>query len=154
MKFRDLIFLVIGGLLVISGMVLNSVLVTDADAQSGGLDMDFGNITCQSIAIVDKNGKWRGSFGLARGDATFVIYGDDGKTEVAYLGKNLRNDGEVMFQLISKSKTDKRKVSLGIDEKGGRFDVYNKMGEAVIMGTVGSDGGGIVGTYDKFGYRK
>lgn len=26
--------------------------------------------------------------------------------------------------------------------------------KAVVMGTVGGDGGGLVGTYDKFGYVK
>ena len=35
MKIRDLFFLVIGGLLVVFGMVLNSVLVTDANADNG-----------------------------------------------------------------------------------------------------------------------
>ena len=33
MKLRDMMFLVIGGLLVISGMVLNSLLSGNADAQ-------------------------------------------------------------------------------------------------------------------------
>ena len=34
MKIRDAVFLVIGGLLVISGMVLNTLISGDADAQT------------------------------------------------------------------------------------------------------------------------
>ena len=60
MKIRDLVFLIIGGLLVISGMVLNSVLVTDANADKGSIDTKFGKITCREIIIEDENGKKRG----------------------------------------------------------------------------------------------
>ena len=51
MKIRDFFFLVIGGLLVVFGMVLNSVLVTDANADKGSIDTKFGKITCQEIII-------------------------------------------------------------------------------------------------------
>ena len=36
MKLRDMMFLVIGGLLVISSMVLNTLLSSDAEAQGEG----------------------------------------------------------------------------------------------------------------------
>ena len=36
MKLRDMMFLVMGGLLVISGMVLNTLLSSDAEAQGEG----------------------------------------------------------------------------------------------------------------------
>ena len=52
-----LFFLVIGGLLVVFGMVLNSVLVTDANADKGSIDMKFGKITCQEIIIEEEWGK-------------------------------------------------------------------------------------------------
>ena len=154
MKLRDMMFLVIGGLLVISGMVLNALLSGDAEAQVGVKDATFRYINCQDITIVDKNGKRRGSFGLASGDAILEIYGDDGRTSVAYLGKNLDENGEMMFQLESKSKTDKRGVSMHIDENGGRFDGFNKMGEDVARLVVHSDGGGVVDVRDKFGYKR
>ena len=154
MKIRDAVFLVIGGLLVISGMVLNSVLVVDADAQVGVKDVEFDTVFCKSLIIKDKNGKWRGLFGLASGDAILTIYGADGKTTVAYLGKNAIADDEMMFQLNSKSKTDKRGVSMHIDENGGRFDSHNKMGENVVRLIVGDDGSGGLDVRDKFGYKR
>ncbi len=43
------------------------------------------------------------------------IYGDDGKSIVAYLGGNAGVNNEMMFQLRSKSKTDKRIASMTID---------------------------------------
>jgi len=87
------------------------------------------------------------------GDAILEI-SDDGKTIVAYLGKNKAENNEIMLQLQSKSKTDKREVMLAIDENGGRFDGHNKMGEAVVRVGVVSDGGGVVDTRDKFGYKR
>ena len=42
MKLRDMMFLVVGGLLVISGMVLNTLL-------SGDAEFDF--ITCKGLTI-------------------------------------------------------------------------------------------------------
>ncbi len=57
--------------------------------------------------------------------------GDDGRTEVAYLGENVKTN-EMIFQLQSKSKIDKRQVMMMIDENGGRFDSLNKMGENVV----------------------
>ena len=48
-------FLVIGGLLVISGMVLNS-LIADADDQGVSLgDVRFDNITCRTLIIKDED---------------------------------------------------------------------------------------------------
>ena len=60
----------------------------------------------------------------------------------------------MMFQLKTKSKTDKRQVSIGIDGNGGRFDSHNKMGERVAFMAVDDKGGGGVVTKDKFGYVK
>ena len=86
MKLRDMMFLVIGGLLVISGMVLNALLSGDAEAQGGVKDGRFRYITCESLMIKDRH-KMRGRFGLSGGNATLDIWGDGGKI-VAYLGGN------------------------------------------------------------------
>ena len=154
MKIRDAVFLVIGGLLVISGMVLNSFLVGDADAQVGGEDTVLKNVFCENLVIQDKNGKWRGLFGLSTdGDATLQIFDDDGETVVAILGTNDINN-EMMFRLVSKSTTDKREASMMIDERGGLFQSRNKMGENVVRIGVGYTGGGVVDTRDKHGYKR
>ena len=134
-----------------SGMVLNSLLSGDANAQEGVKDGEFGYITCRGIITGDKV---RGYFELdSGGDAILEISNDDGETPVAYLGTDINTD-EMMFQLESKSKTDKREVMMSIDENGGRFQSHNKMGEAVVRIGVISDGGGVVDTRDKFGYRR
>ena len=132
MKVRDLVFLLIGGLLVISGMVLNSVLVTDANAQDDNevltikeirckrlvvgdgdnqLSVSNGYIHCngvvvkKSITLVDDKFNFRGKFALdIDGNANLKIYGDDGRTAVAYLGENKAKNGEMMLDLQSKSK--------------------------------------------------
>ena len=154
MKLRDMMFLVIGGLLVISGMVLNTLLSGDAEAQGGVKDAEFGFITCRSLIIKDGY-KNRGRFGVSSsGDAILIIFGDDGKSTTAYLGANKAEHDEMVFRLQSKSKTDKREVSIMIDKNGGRFDSDNKMGEQVVRLAVGSDGGGSLDMRDKFGYRR
>ena len=58
------------------------------------------------------------------------------------------------FSLYSKSKTDKRKVSMQINEFGGRFDSFNKMGENVVRIAVADDGGGGLDLRDKHGYTR
>ena len=151
-------FLVIGGLLVISGMVLNTLISGDADAQVGVKDAIFRNVICEGLMIsdgglfiADKNGRERGTFGLTdNGDAFLRILGDDGKKQVAYLGGNIETNG-MMFVLKSKSKTDKREAIMGIDDNGGRFESCNKMGEQVVRLVVHSDGGGVLDLRDKYG---
>ena len=116
----------------------------------GVKDATFRNITCENLILKDGY-KLRGVFGLSRGrDAMLQIYGDDGISTVAYLGRHIDNN-EMMFIL---NPTDKREVSLRIDENGGRLNCNNKMGENVVRIAVGDDGGGVVDTRDKFGYRK
>ena len=155
MKLRyKILYMSFGAGLVVLGMMLNSLVSGDAEAQVGAKDATFRNITCRNLNIQDGY-KTRGAFGLdTDGDATLVIFGDDGETTVAYLGANADQNNEMMFQLLSKSKTDKRKVMMQIGENGGRFDSYNKMGENVVRIGVVSDGSGAVRTFDKFGYRK
>ena len=157
MQLRDkILYMTYGAGLVVLGMVLNS-LIDDADAQVGVKDVTVRNITCQEINIKDKNGEWRGSFGLSgSGDAMLKIYGDtnDFPYAAAYLGGNPNTDGEIEFRLRSKSYTDKREVSMQIDENGGRFDSRNKMGENVVRLAVHNDGGGSLDLRDKHGYTK
>ena len=81
------------------------------------------------------------------------IKGDDGRTEVTYLGENVKTN-EMIFQLQSKSKIDKRQVMMMIGKNGGRFDSLNKMGESVVRIAVGDDGGGILDLRDKFGNKR
>ena len=91
-------------------------------------------------------------FGLSScGDAMLTMYGVDPNHAVAYLGGNKEKNNEMMLQLKSKSKTDKREVSMAIDENGGRFDSWNKMGEDVVAIGVIADGSGVMAAKDKYG---
>ena len=145
MKIRDLVFLVIGGFLVISGMVLNSVLVTDAEAQVGLKDATFGVITCKAIIIQGENER-KAYFGLDEsGDSSMLtMFGDDLSQQVVYLGSNQAENNEMLLVLDSKSTTDKRKVRMYINENGGGIDCINKTGENAVSLTVGLDGGGVI----------
>ena len=145
MKIRDLVFLVIGGLLVISGMVLNSVLVTTADAQVSLKDATFGVITCKAIIIQGENER-KAYFGLDEsGDSSMLtMFGDDLSQQVVYLGSNQGENNEMLLVLDSKPKTDKRKVRMYINENGGGIDCINKTGENAISLTVSLDGSGVI----------
>jgi len=155
-KLRDAMFLVIGGLLVISGMVLNSLLSGDAEAQGGVKDMEFGYITCKGL-IIKTEDKQRGYFGLdTDGNAVLEIYGDDGKSQVAYLGQIEGEEDEsdvTMFFIRSKSITDKEMVSMSITGSSGLVRLVNNVGEDVVnIGVL--DDGGVVHTIDKYGNFK
>ena len=160
MKLRyKILYMSFGAGLVVLGMVLNSLVSGDAEAQEGLEDVveNFELITCKGLIIQDENGRHRGRFGLdSRGGATLKILGDDGETAVAYLGGNPYANDEMNFYLRSKSfsETDERMIGIMIEENGGRFGNWNKMGEDVVRLGVGDDGGGLIGTYDKFGYVK
>ena len=151
MKLRDkILYMSFGAMLVVLGMVLDSLV--SGDAQVGGEDAEFGYITCKGL-IIKIGDKVRGYFGLdTDGDAILETYGDDGDTAVAYLGENKKNN-EMILQLQSKSKIDKRQVMM-IGENGGRFDSLNKIGESVNSLEVGSDGGGSLDVRVKYENKK
>ena len=145
MKLRDMMFLVIGGLLVISGMVLNTLISGDAEAQVGLKDATFGTVTCRDIIIKDGY-KERAHLGLApNGSAILAMYGEDQIYKVAYLGENTSANNEMMLLLRSKSKTDRREAMIMIDGSGGRVDCRNKMGGQIVGLDVADDGGHLGG---------
>ena len=171
MKLRDkILYMSFGTMLVVLGMVLNSLVSGDADAQEGLKDTEFNTVFCRSLIIHDGTPvveesifgtkteyKMRELFGLSdSGNVVLRIFGDDGETEVTYLGLNEhpKSSGGMVFQLLSTSKTDKSMVGMQINEDGGRFDSWNNMGKNVVRLTVADDGGGNLDLRDKFGYRK
>ena len=155
MKLRDkILYMSFGAMLVVFGMVLNSLVNGDADAQVSVKDVTFRNVTCQRLIIQDAYMK-KAFFGLSSsGDAMLTMYGDNPNHAVAYLGGNKAENNEMMLQLKSKSKTDKRETSIMIDENGGRFDSHNKIGESVNRLEVGSDGGGSLDVRVKYENKK
>ena len=140
MKLRyKILYMSFGAMLVVLGMVLNS-LVSGADAQEDVKDATFRNVTCQRLIIQDAYMK-KAFFGLSSsGDAMLTMYSDDPNHAVAYLGENKAENNEMIFQLQSKSKIDKRQVMMMIGENGGRFDSLNKIGESINSLEVGSGG--------------
>ncbi len=154
-KLRDkILYMSFGAMLVVFGMVLNSLVNGDADAQVSVKDVTFRNVTCQRLIIQDAYMK-KAFFGLSSsGDAMLTMYGDNPNHAVAYLGGNKAENNEMMLQLKSKSKTDKRETSIMIDENGGRFDSHNKIGESVNRLEVGSDGGGSLDVRVKYENKK
>ena len=96
MKLRyKILYMSFGAGLVVLGMVLNSLVSGDAEAQGSVKDGRFRNIVCEGIVvkglgivIVDNELEQRGYFGVsADGSAMLEMTGDDDK-RVAYLGGN------------------------------------------------------------------
>ena len=87
------------------------------------------------------------------GNGRLVMYGDDSNYPIAYLGENEKTN-EMILQLQSKSKIDKRQVMMMIGENGGRFDSLNKIGESINSLEVGSDGGGSLDVRVKYENKK
>jgi hypothetical protein len=143
-----------GAGLVVLGMILNSLVSGDADARGGVKDATFRTITCRDI-IIKSGYKEKAHLGLApNGSAILEMYGDDQIYKVAYLGENTSTNNEMILQLQSKSKIDKRQVMMMIGENGGRFDSLNKRGENVNRLEVGSDGGGSLDVRVKYENKK
>jgi len=128
-----------GAGLVVLGMGLNSLVNVDANAQVSVKDVTFRNVTCQRLIIQDAYMK-KAFLGLSSsGDAMLTMYSDNPNYVIAYLGGNEAENNEMMLQLKSKSKSDKREMSIMIDENGGRFDSLNKIGESVNHLAVSGD---------------
>ena len=140
MKLRDkILYMSFGAGLVVLGMGLNFLVNVDADAQVSVKDVTFRNVTCQRLIIQDAYMK-KAFLGLSSsGDAMLTMYSDDPNYVIAYLGGNEAKNNEMMLQLKSKSKSDKRETSIMIDENGGRFDSLNKIGESVNHLAVSGD---------------
>ena len=60
----------------------------------------------------------------------------------------------MMFQLKTKSKTDKRQVMMMTGKNGGRFDSLNKIRESINSLEIGSDGGGSLDVRVKYENKK
>ena len=181
MKLRDkILYMSFGAGLVVLGMVLNSFISGNVNAQVDMEDAVFENITCRNavfetveckdalietangkdailgnivitddvacrnLAILDVDeGEAKALLGLdTNGNGRLVMYGDDSNYPIAYLGENKKTN-EMIFQLQSKSKIDKRQVMMMIGKNGGRFDSLNKIGESINSLEVGSDGGSL-----------
>ena len=191
MKLRDkILYMSFGAGLVVLGMVLNSLISGNVNAQvdvedavfetvdcrdalikniecenalietANGKDAIFGNIVitddvaCRNLAILDVDeGEAKALLGLdTNGNGMLVMYGDDSNYPIAYLGENVKTN-EMIFQLQSKSKIDKRQVMM-IGENGGRFDSLNKIGESINSLEVGSDSGGSLDVRVKYENKK
>ena len=144
MKLQDkFLYMSFGAGLVMLGIVLNSLIDSDANARGRVKDATFRTITCRDIIIKDGY-KEKAHFGLApNGSAILAMYGDDQIYKVAYLGENTSANNEMMLLLRSKSKTDRREAMIMIDRNGGGFDCRNKMGGQVVglgLGVADDDG--------------
>ena len=162
MKLRDkILYMPFGAGLVVLGMVLNSLISGNVNAQvdvedavfenitcrnavfetverkdalieniecenalietANGKDAIFGNIVitddvaCRNLAILDVDeGEAKALLGLdTNGNGRLVMYGDDSNYPIAYLGENEKTN-EMILQLQSKSKIDKRQVMMMI----------------------------------------
>ena len=142
MKLQDkVLYMSFGAGLVVLGMILNSLINSDANARGRVEDATFGTITCRDIIIKDGY-KEKAHFGLApNGSAILAMYGDDQIYKVAYLGENTSANNEMMLLLRSKSKTDRREAMIMIDGNGGKVDCRNKMGGQIVGLDVADDGG-------------
>ena len=144
MKLQDkFLYMSFGAGLVVLGIVLNSLIDSDANARGRVKDATFRTITCRDIIIKDGY-KEKAHFGLApNGSAILAMYGDDQIYKIAYLGENTSANNEMMLLLRSKSKTDRREAMIMIDRNGGRFDCRDKMGGQVVglgLGVADDDG--------------
>ena len=137
--------------------MVNSLISRNVNAQvdmedavfetANGKDAIFGNIVitddvaCRNLAILDVDeGEAKALLGLdTNGNGRLVMYGDDSNYPIAYLGENEKTN-EMILQLQSKSKIDKRQVMMMIGKNGGRFDSLNKIGESINSLEVGSGG--------------
>lgn len=125
LRYREKIgYIALGGLLMLVGMLASRL--TPLGAQ-GGMDSNFGEITCTGLKVVDTRGRVRVSLSpdSLMGGNVFV-YGDSDHGELVGAGLAVGTHGG----LISVFGKVAGCASLGIDAHGGRVFVFEKSGGA------------------------
>ena len=171
-------YMALGAGILAVGIIIGQWGTPDIEAQSNGV---FDKITCREIEVVDKDGETTilvgdGDIFFHKGGGTafmgahehggsVLIHGKGGSIEIRThedggIVRVSRDDGIAsMFVtedggIVVVSGKDSGSAKMGIDEHGGRVEVFNNQGKNRATMGVNAFGNGAVSTWDRNGYRQ
>ena len=143
-------YMALGAGILALGIIIGQFVTPDIEAQSNGV---FDKITCREIEVVDKDGETTilvgdGDIFFHKGGGTafmgahehggsVLIHGKGGSIEI-----RTHEDGGIVVV----SGKDGGSAKMGIDEHGGRVDVFNNQGKNRATMGVSAFGNGAVST--------
>ena len=176
-KLEKFMYMGLGALIALGGYFFGTLHSDNVDAQQAPADVEYNNIRCRNLTIVDDTGKtlltlsdsefggWmsvRSKSGKSR--ATVGIGAEEGVIISASRGFDVDNPGNYTGAGLFVDPTRGSKgarveiqgdskvgIMLGTDDYGGRMIILNKSGENVLQTSVNNAGGGFIGTWDQFG---
>ena len=154
MKTRErLLFMVLGGLLVLAGMILGQFVFSTAQAQAGAQDAMFKTVKCERLEVRNSFNSGAVIIGASAGFGSIFTSNASGKI-VTSLGANEGGHGLIE----TRSKTGKNLVILSSGENdkagkvfGGDLQVYNIQGERIATIQANKDKDGMIVLYDRYG---
>ena len=164
-KLEKLMYMGLGALIAFGGYLFGTLHSNNVDAQLAPTDVEYNEIRCRNLKIVDADGK--PSIELVPGELRIVdengqrrvsLVFHDGMGIVSLHGENQQN----AVGLVSQSNGDgavvvfkdgKRAVGLGTNNTGGIMTIGNKGGQVVVQTAVSDIGSGTIVTKDKLGYQ-
>jgi len=134
MKTRErLLFMALGGLLVLAGMIVGQFVFSTAQAQDGAQDATFRTVRCKRLEVGDSLNRSAVLIGSADGNGAIVV-SDKADKIVASLSIDFHGHG--LIKTFSKTGKSLVALSSAVDNKtgkvfGGNLKVYNIHGELV-----------------------
>ena len=160
-KLEKLMYIGFGSLIALGGYFLGTFHNNDVDAQLNLTDVEYDEIRCSSLRIVDDDGNTLlalgsniigdgGSVSVFGGGDVSIYKGMESWTLLARLGFDrqawLNTNGRISRGRVSihDDETQQMVAALGAGEFGGDLSVRDKSGELLVLLGVDSAGGGYV----------
>ena len=154
MKTRErLLFMALGGLLVLAGMILGQFLFSPVQAQDGAQDATFKTVKCERLEVRNSFNSGAVIIGASAGFGSIFTSNASGKI-VTSLGAN--EGGHGLIETHSKTSKNLVILSSSEDDKtskvfGGDLQVYNIQGERITTIQANKDKDGMIVLYDRYG---
>ena len=155
MKTRErLLFMALGGLLVLAGMIVGQFVFSTAQAQAGAQDATFKTVRCERLEVGNSLNPIAVNISAASTGFGVVFTSNASGKIVTSLGANDGDHGMIKTY----SNTGKKLVTLSSSEDGktgevfgGDFRVYNIQGARVATIQANKDKDGTLALYDRYG---
>ena len=148
MKTRErLLFMVLGGLLVLAGMIVGQFVFSTAQAQAGAQDATFKTVRCEELIVGNSLNSGTVIIDASTGFGTVYTSNASGEV-VTVLGAGDDGDGII----LTRSNTGKTLVTLsGVESGGGLISVNNTHGVKVVNIQANKNKDGAIGLFNRYG---
>ena len=170
MKTRErLLFMALGGLLVLAGMIVGQFVFSTAQAQDGAQDATFKTVKCEDLIVgnslnpiavivgsIAGNGCIR-TFNKAGHQITVLSVTDSGHGLIQTLSRKSKTVTSLSAStnesglIETMSNTGKKLVKIGSTDSGGSIGVNNTHGVKVVNIQANKNKDGAIGLFNRYG---